>query len=165
MGFGEVENMKASEYKNLQNPLSHCAFRIGIDAGIHTGVAIYTHEIGEWNLQTMNFWKAYDFIRVFDPDHTGIVVEVPNSKRIVYDYQGERGTGDRRRERMAANVGSNRREAALLAERFEGLGYPVIRVTPIRHKWSAADLQRELGITSRTNAHVRDAIQLVSKYI
>lgn len=156
--------MKLDEYKRHQNPLSHCAIRIGIDPGVKTGVAIYFHEESIWVLNTMSFWAIVDLVESYDPHLTGIAIETPNTKRVLYSRKDGDSEG-RGRERMAANVGSNRREAALLAERFESLGYPVIRVTPTRTKWTAADLKRETGITERTNEHERDAVRIVSKYI
>ncbi len=155
--------MKLAEYRKMNNPLSHCAVRIGIDAGVNTGIAIYGHEADEWLLFTESFWQAYDRIEKYDRDYTGIVIEVPSGHVIHRRKDGESsGFG---RDRMAANVGSNRREAVLLAERFEALGFTVVRKKPTRTKWNAEDLKRHTGITRRTNEHVRDAIRLVHEHI
>lgn len=153
--------MKVDDYKRLANPFSHCAVIIGIDPGVETGVAIGSAEDPTIPIDfyTMDFWKAHDRVVKFPPDHTGIVIEVPQGHVIHRSEDNNtRGFG---RDRQAANVGSNRREATLLADRFEALGFPVVRVRPIRKKWTAEELKLHTGITARTNQHVRDAIRLV----
>lgn len=155
--------MKVAEYHRLVNPLAHCNIRIGVDAGKKTGIAVYSMELPDseaWFLHTKSFWDAYDFIKGYPAASTGIIIEVPNAKRHLYARKDGEGVG-RGRERMAANVGSNRREAELLASRFESLGFPVVRVTPKGSKWSAKELERFTGITELTNEHVRDAVRLV----
>lgn len=152
--------MNLSEYRKLNDPLSRCAVLIGIDAGVYTGVAVGTREGVEpiyWKL--LDFWSAYDFISKFNPDHTGIVIEVPTG-HVIHHRVNENASGFGR-DRQAANVGSNRREAALLAERFESMGFAVARVKPTRTKWKADDLARHTGITAKTNEHTRDAIRLI----
>lgn len=133
---------------------------IGIDAGKHTGVAVGSAEDPTLPIDffTLDFWAAYDKISHYRPDHTGIVVEVP--RQFMYG-RNEKFTGDKIRNKMSSDMGGNRREAELLAARFEALGYPVVRVTPTKTKWTAEQLKRYTGITQRTNEHVRDAIRLV----
>ncbi len=82
-----------------------------------------------------------------------------NSKRPLY-ARVDSVEGFRQRERLAVNVGSNRREAVLLADGIELLGLAVKRITPTRIKWSADQLKRYTGIETRTSQHVRDAIAL-----
>lgn len=155
--------MKASEYKKLLDPTSGCAVLIGIDAGKHTGVAIGSAEDPtiEIDFHTFDFWEAFDFIKGYPTDYTGIIIEVPNSKRPMYNRVDGNSNAGRVRELMSSRIGGNRREAELLADGLERLGYPVQRVTPTKKKWNAEDLARETGITKRTNEHVRDAIRLV----
>lgn len=155
--------MKINEYRKLNNPLAHCAVIVGIDPGVNTGVAIGSHEDPTLPIifQTLDFWGVYDKVAKYNPDHTGIVIEVANAKRVMYLRVDGNSDAGRVRENMAAKIGSNRREAELLASRFEAMGFPVVRVTPTRTKWDADELKRRTGITARTNEHVRDAIRLV----
>lgn len=152
--------MKLAEYKKLTNPISHCAVRIGIDAGRSTGIASHSLKYG-WQLFTFNFWGAYDLITQLEPSTTGIVIEVPKK----FLYGRNEGNGEKVGRRIVSDAGSNRREAELLADRFESLGYPVVRVTPTKSKWNAKELQRITGIKERTNEHTRDAVRLVWDYI
>jgi hypothetical protein len=108
-------------------------FVLGVDCGRHTGLAVWRRSAREFvALETLDFWSAYDFIKEnYPPDVAEVVIEVPNAKRFLYARQDKKPDAARYRERMAANVGSNRREAELLAERFEFYGYEVKRVQPV----------------------------------
>lgn len=141
------------------NPKPHIF--IGIDPGKRTGICVWdAKEKCVASLLTTGFWDAYRFIGSFPRETTTVVIETPNAKRVLYRRKDADGEG-RGRERMAANVGSNRREAELLAEGLDLAGFTVERITPTRTKWTAYQLERLTGITERTNEHVRDAIRLV----
>lgn len=138
-------------------------FVLGIDAGKHTGLAVWRRSArGFVALETLDFWTAYDFIREnYPPDNAEIVIEVPDAKRHLYARLDNAGAG-RGRERMAANVGSNRREAELLAERFEYEFYKVKRVSPVKaKKWTHAEFVRLTKWPGKSNEHQRDAARLV----
>lgn len=171
--------MKVTEYRQLNNPLANCTVKIGIDPGVSTGVAVARITAGitvNWSLHTLSFWQAVDLVQdtffqmIVDDDGGnddfaafGIAIEVPSGHVIHKSVEGNaRGYG---RDRQAANVGSNRREAVLLAERFESLGYTVVRVKPTRAKWSAEDLKRITGITDKSNQHTRDAVRTVWPFV
>lgn len=160
--------MKLADYKKLTNSLADKDWIVGIDPGVHTGFAVYARKPIDyrWHLETLAFWGCFDRLESISGDRglIGVVIEVPNAKRVLYKRKDGESAG-RGRERMAANVGSNRREAELLAERIEQLGYTVIRTAPTKSKWNAKELQRITGITERTNEHVRDAVRLVWDYI
>ena len=139
-------------------------FVLGIDAGKHTGLAVWRRSArGFVALETLTFWDAYDFVREnYPPDKTEIVIEVPDSKRFLYARQDKKPDAARYRERMAANVGSNRREAELLAERFEFHFYKVKRVSPVKaKKWTHAEFVRFTNWPGKSNEHTRDAARLV----
>lgn len=135
-------------------------FAIGLDAGLHTGLAVYDR--AERRITEMfktDFWSAYEFItKNFSPDIALIVIERPR-KGFVYsrNQQYKKSVV----EKIAFNSGENNREATLLIEGFEYLGYEVRKVTPVASKWTAEQLKRFTGISSRTNEHVRDAVRLV----
>jgi len=135
---------------------------IALDAGTQTGIAIYNSDTQKFEvLKTTDFWKAHDFIlQNYTPDTAQIVIEVPNSKRKIYARLDNTPQGAYR-ERIAANVGSARREAELLSNRFESLGFDVSRVTPSTRKWNAQMLAKRAGISERTSQHCRDAVKLI----
>jgi hypothetical protein len=141
------------------NPLRGKQLIVGVDAGKNTGVAVWDDTVGEWTLMTVGFWDAHDCILSLSPVTAAIVIEVPSGHVIHKRKEGAtKGFG---RDRMAANVGSARREATLLAERFLAKGYTVIQEKPTATKWTRAELARHTGIERPTNEHVRDAVRLV----
>ncbi len=142
-------------------------FAVGLDCGLHTGVAIYDREAKCLaGVFTLDFWRAYDFVTsTVTPETAVIVVEVPNTRGALYARtDAEVGRGSRGRDRFAANVGSNRREAVLLADGFERLGFDVRREIPRGAKWTVEQVRRYTGYEGRTSEHARDAIRLVYGY-
>ncbi len=135
---------------------------VGIDAGTHTGIAIYDpkqHKIIETH--STDFFGAFKFLKALDRAEYNIVVEVP-SDFIYKRNDGEKGMS---RDKMAILIGGNRREAQLMATGCRILGFTVKEVLPVRAaKWTAEQLKRELGFTERTNQHVRDAARLAYHY-
>ena len=136
-------------------------FVIGIDPGVQTGIAWYDRrERRVFDYETTDFWSVYsrfEEVRAWRFEAV-IVIETPKKTRLYARQDAE--AGHRRREKIAANAGGNSREAELLAEGLEALGYEVRRVTPTRTKWTAEHLAKYTGITRRTSQHVRDAIAL-----
>lgn len=131
----------------------------GIDPGVNTGIAIYDRELKRIHFTTtIDFWGAIVLFRQYNQAEFLVIIEAPKKTRLYARHDVE--TGPRRREKIAANVGSSAREAELLAEGLELLGFEVIRQTPTRRKWTAEQLERYTGIKERTNQHVRDAIAL-----
>jgi hypothetical protein len=134
---------------------------VGIDPGVNTGVAWYDREEKRvYDFGTSDFWKVYgDFANEtawrFE---VVVIIETPMKTRLYARQDVEQG--QRRREKIAANAGGNSREAELLADGLEALGYEVIRQKPTRVKWDAEQLARFTGITKRTSQHARDAIAL-----
>lgn len=136
---------------------------IGLDPGSSTGLALWCRASRRLlEVHTLTFWKAYDFVRDrFTPETAEIVVEVPNTRGALYSRTSAQVADGRGRDKFAANVGSVRREAVLLAERFEQLGFAVRRVTPRGKKWDAEQMRRYTGYEGRTSEHGRDAARLV----
>ncbi len=129
-------------------------YSIGIDPGKQTGFAVYDIINGNLNIvETTDFWEVYTAVQLFVPsDLSRVVVEVPKSKHVWH----KAATNEKAMQRQAVNVGSVIREAELLAEGLELLGYPVIRVHP-RGKVDAAKFKAYTGWSERTNEHSRDA--------
>lgn len=137
-------------------------YAIGIDPGKKTGVAWYDREKRKIaTYETSDFWSVYH--RFADEtawsQNVEFVIEVRQGHVIDGRKDGEASAFGR--DKFAANVGGNRREAELLADGLESCGYDVRRVNPTRTKWTAKDLKQRTGIAERTNEHVRDAIALV----
>jgi hypothetical protein len=135
---------------------------VGIDPGVKTGVASFDSRLEALaELFTSDFWGVVDHVmRVYAPNDAVIVIENPKLNRPVFR---ERGHFDKPnvREEMAQRVGANKRDATLLIERFEALGFEVQQVRPSRRKWTAEDLLRETRWSGRSSQHARDAAALI----
>lgn len=97
-------------------------------------------------------------------EHRGveIVIEIHGAGALYARTDAAVARGTKGRDKFAANVGSNRREAVLLADGLERLGYNVRRVRPINaKKWDAAEFMRFTKWPKGENEHVRDAARLV----
>lgn len=137
---------------------------IGIDAGVHTGIAIWSSaEMRFLKLQTVGFWKAHDIIQQAVGSHAGqirIVIEDPGQNRPTFRRGGQKiGVIDR----MAQNVGMVKAYTQLMIERFTAWGLPVERVRPERGKLNADVFNEQTGWSQRTSQHARDAAMLVWK--
>lgn len=135
---------------------------IGIDPGVQTGYALWSRPGKRFlELETLDFWGVVDRVTEFKTEQVEIVIENPDSKRAMYE-RTEVIEQRRQRERVATNIGSNRREASLLIERFRSLGYQVTAVSPIKEaKWDGETFKRITKHAGSTSQHVRDAGRLV----
>lgn len=136
---------------------------IGIDPGLHTGVAITDHRAGmPLQLHTLDFWATVDLLQDLFKQHQNrllVVIENPGThKRIIYArLDTESGAG--KREKIAANVGANRREASLLIEWCRRTGIAVDATKPLG-KLSAEEFEQITGI-KHGSQHARDAARLI----
>lgn len=145
----------------MQAAASKIRFRIGVDPGMHTGVAVYDMQAEQFTrLVELDFWRAFEYLVTFPPAETELHIEDPSKISTIYARnQREAGAA---RDMMAQRVGGNKREATLLVEGLERKGYRVERVAPRRRsKWSDADFRAITQHDARTNEHVRDAARLV----
>ena len=135
---------------------------VGLDAGQHTGLAIYDTNLKQITLtKTTDFFGAITFIKTLPKDQTKIIVEVPSD----FIYARNDFQSGKVRDKMAINIGAVRRESQLLAEACRRCGFSVLEVLPVRAaKWTAEQLKRYLGIEGRTSQHVRDACRLAHFY-
>jgi hypothetical protein len=127
----------------------------GIDPGTKTGVAKYDSLLGRiTDVFTVDFWGCIEYFEydstLIDQAISKIRIEVPRTK-VNWHKKGCDIT--------AANVGGAVREANLLADGLERLGYEVIRIHP-QGKVDAAYVKRVTGWSKPTNEHTRDAIML-----
>lgn len=130
---------------------------IGIDPGKQTGLAFAIDgKITE--LCTVDFWTAYDRVRMWAPECVEIHIEDTSDLPVI----GRPHTNRHAHGKIGRNVGGVCREAELLISGFRRLGYTVI---PHRNKKSskmdAKTFNRITGWEGRTNQHQRDAAVLV----
>lgn len=152
---------------------------IGIDPGRKTGLAMYSRKaklLAE--LKTLDFWGLYVFLRSLAAQGKArnilFVVEDPNDNKPLFGKgitinprlsPPELMKRVRMREKMAQNVGSNKREASLILEALERLGLRYYARPPRQGgKMDAQGFKQLTGWQARTNEHVRDAAMLVFGY-
>lgn len=137
-------------------------YRAAADPGVNTGFAIYDTLTKKFRLiETWTFCLVYEYLRdtKLKGQISSVTVEVPRTNHV---------WGDKARR---YNVGRNNREAELLAEMIERLGYKVIRQHPLGKikkvgNISAEKIFRKLtGWTGRTDKDNRDAAMLAMKAI
>lgn len=148
-------------------------FVLGVDPGLHTGVAMYSRERDEllW-LRTMNFWGLYDHVLEQDTELLEIVFEIPKvSGGFRLYHRFKKGGSEEVKEggpqsKVAANIGANAREGTLLARRFADFGFDVWSVSPPKKakKWDADDLYRETKFAGRSSEHSRDAARVAWRF-
>lgn len=149
--------------KTLVMPIKTERFAIGIDPGKETGVAVYDRKEKKlMSYFSSDFWNVWGFLNGGGfQDDCFFVIENPGlHKRPIYRFRDVMKEAAKR-ERMAMNIGANRREATLLIEGLERKGFTVRQIKPTSEKWTAEQLKRYTGISKKTNQHVRDAIKLV----
>lgn len=133
---------------------------VGIDPGATTGVAIYNRKIKKIEaVHTLTFWPCVNTVKLYDPDETLVIIETP-LRTVMYAKQARKGYTGGGQNRLMADAAANAREAELLADGLEILGYKVRRVRPVAEKWKADHCRRISGYEGATNQHVRDAIAL-----
>lgn len=134
---------------------------VGIDPGVHTGVAITDHRAGYLlQLHTLDFWATTELLlQLFDQhaERLLVVIEDPNVHKSLYaDKDKIKGEA---RVRLGQNVGANKREASLLIAYCQRKG---IRVEPTRPlgKIKAEAFELQTGI-KHGSQHARDAARLI----
>jgi hypothetical protein len=101
-----------------------------------------------------------DKIRELDTRYNFDAVKIEKPvNRHVYD---RKKANYRQMLNIAVKVGENRAKAEALYWFCDGLGLPVVFVSPIQHgtKLNQKQIEALTGYTARTNEHVRDAIVL-----
>jgi hypothetical protein len=126
---------------------------VGVDPGSKTGLAVYDKTLKRiLEIRTTDFWGCYKYLK--DELHDGliqkVIIEVPKTKSNWHKKSCDI---------TSANIGGIFREAKLLADGIEGLGYEVIRVHP-PGKVDCEYVKRLTGWTGKTNEHTGDAIML-----
>lgn len=163
-------NIKFDEYTPDVSVVHRISKVIGVDAGSHTGVVYWHLERGrveDWHLG--DFWSAHDWIRVFDPYNTLIIIEDPNKIPPTFKRAGQSETA---MKKIAGDVGKNKREASLLVKRFREYGYTVWTPSPkgMGPKFKVGEFINKAGIDDpdqlkklkqKNHGHVWDALRAV----
>lgn len=146
---------------------------IGIDGGTHTGMVTWQFDpfnsdhdkMGIWHQG--DFWSVYDMINdEYHPATAAIIIEDPNEIPPVWKKSGSKNK--KTQEKIAQDVGKNKREASLLVKRFKQLDYLVVTVSPkgLGPKWSHNKFVNEMGVNIpeldlKKYNHVRDAARVL----
>ncbi len=133
---------------------------LGIDPGAKTGYALWRDK--QLYVSTTTFWAMARTLEQFAvPDHAHleiiVVIENPALNRPVFPRLLTRNA----MLKIAQNVGANKRDAALLIELAESLGFEVRQVKPTSAKWNRQTFERITKYTGRTSQHGRDAAKMV----
>ena len=137
---------------------------IGIDPGKDTGFAVFDLVTEKLIfISTMDFWTTYDTMTRLDKSVwpvKEVIIEVPDTKHV---WQGSSG-GIKAIQTTSVNVGSVLREATLLADGIELLGYKTTRVNP-RGKIAQPQFKKLTGWSGRRlNQHERDAAMMCYRW-
>lgn len=128
---------------------------IGIDAGTHTGVAIWDKQEKRFaKIVTTSILKAIDIVRRYNiEDEVQVRIE---------DARKRRWFGNSGRERLQG-AGSVKRDCAIWEEFLNDEKIPYMLIAPKNNstKMSADSFSRLTGYSGRTNEHNRDAAMLV----
>jgi hypothetical protein len=132
-------------------------YTVGVDPGQNVGVAIYdTFERRIIETRTLTPGEFILWVWDVSTDAFQFVVEDCRLIKITgRRKEGETGVNDRKGQ----NVGMVKGVTGVIIEFLQLRGFAVVGVRP-RRKKDADQLKRETGIETRTNQHVRDAIDL-----
>ncbi len=143
-------------------------FYLGIDAGVKTGYAIWNAElkkITEYGETT--FWGIIEMIASAKKRaDVAIIIEDPSQNKPVFDKDVKKdifnpGKYHRKREKIAQNIGSNKREATLIIEYCEKYNIPYEAVRPTTKKWDQALFKSATKIKDKVSQHTMDAAKLI----
>lgn len=140
---------------------------IGIDTGVHTGVAVWDSRKRSFLLvKAMKIHEAMELVketyersRSVCPGMVAVRVEDPRQRTW---FGTERMSREEERKRLQG-VGSVKRDATVWDDFLADLGVQYEMVAPRRNvtKLSGSQFQRLTGWMSSTNEHSRDAAMLV----
>lgn len=125
---------------------------IGIDPGVHTGIAMAIDGVLEV-VETRDFWRAVELVDSCRRLAFTLIIEDPRGQRVApSQYNSARLRG----------VGSVERDAKLWIEYAEHYGIPYRAVKPGKlRKIDAATFAKLTGWTLRTSEHARAAAMMV----
>ena len=139
-------------------------FYIGIDPGLHTGVAVWSPKEKQFKaIKTLDWWTTADMIMTLSSVNTRIrfVVEDPAQNKPVFPRKGQSYAA---MSKIAQDVGRNKGDAERLIQLIQRMEFAYTCVTPKTEKWGPQVFKRLTGWPSRTSEHGRDAGKLVWGY-
>ena len=140
---------------------------IGIDPGSTTGFVQIDTKRKTRIMKGLDFWKCIFAINtakhdcIKNKEDLKVFIEDPNLIKVnVYARMTTKGFSPNEMNRIAENVGRNRREATLLIDYCKVCGIPVEGVKPYKKgKVNGAAFEEVTGI--KTNQHCRDAYMIL----
>jgi len=139
---------------------------IGIDPGVHTGLAICRDgELIRCASPAPGIIEAMEIVTKLAHSEPGRVLVVFEDARLIGGINGAQRGSKADRARLQG-AGSVKRDCAIWAELLGRLGVPYISVSPRDKgaKLSAAQFEALTGWTSASNEHSRDAGVLAWRY-
>ena len=133
---------------------------IGIDAGTHTGVAVWDSQEKEFfQMFTMKLWEAMNYIIAYK---THLELTGENFKVIVEDARKRKWFGERSNAKQQG-AGSIKRDCTIWEEFLTDNNIPFEMVAPIKGctKLTSMQFQMITKWNGRTSEHARDAAMLV----
>jgi len=135
--------------------------RIGIDPGVKTGFAVSVD--GDIvDVKTLSIMEAQskvlDYMYRTDKNDLELHIEDPRQNKPVFD---KGVNGQRKNLKIAQNVGSNKRDAAIWEEFCKYYDIDYILVRPQTSKWPVKYFQMVTKYEGRTSEHGRDAAKLI----
>lgn len=138
---------------------------IGLDPGQSTGVAIWDSSKKEFlTIRTCDFWDAISVLMDAKDRHIDLMVTLENPDANKPVFRGKFAAhvdNNRKMDKIAQNIGSNKRDGQLLAEFCANAEIPVVLVTPTKGKYTRETFEKLTKYTKPTSQHGRDAAMLV----
>lgn len=150
---------------------------IGIDPGVHTGIAIWNKAKGTLeNMFTGDFWDVLELLGQFkvknpSPFHVSSAVKLNLEAKVIIEDPGlnkpvfvKKGANSHAAiQKVAQNVGMNKAYAKLIIEFCVKYGIKYEAVRPTTAKWDDNYFKKitRMDKNLRVSQHVRDAVKLV----
>jgi len=133
---------------------------IGVDPGVHTGIAVYDCQSKSFTkVKSLSWWDAYWFIVEYNRDSCLIAIENSSTQKRIWQRGG--GKTARVMGAIGRSIGQNNADAKRLQSGLERKCFRVVSVKPKHTKMSAVQVKALTGCKLRTNEHNRDAIMIV----
>jgi hypothetical protein len=148
--------MTFDELRNRHNGQPY-SILIGIDAGVHTGVASYSPATGRLEkVQTLKIHEAMDYVKKqFAVNGQSLKVYCEDARQRVW-------FGNSGREKLQG-AGSVKRDSGIWEDFLTSLNIPFEMIPPRynRTKLDSISFKKITGYMEKTNEHGRDAAMLV----
>lgn len=137
-------------------------YSVGVDPGINTGLALWDGKsLVYGHIKTVNIINALHILLTYHHEfEVTVYIEDPNQNKPVFGEK-TKGQNFQKLQKIAQNVGSNKRDAQVLIEWCQYYNIPFKTVRPTTHKWDAEYFKRVTGMKEAYSQHARDAARLV----